>query len=246
MNIPPKSYLLYHLLWTGLDWVFPPICGGCGRPGSRWCADCHVKVQRPVDPICEMCGIPLGRKSRLCTDCQNAPPRFRALRSWSTFDSPVKDALRRLKYHRDISLGDALATQIIGFARDLNWPVDLIIPVPLGKSRLRERGYNQASLIARPLSLALGTSYSPKALVRVRETNSQVGLSRVERRANVRAAFEAFERSVKDHIILLIDDVATTGSTLSSCADALFTAHARDVFALAVARALPHHGWQDA
>jgi ComF family protein len=141
-----------------------------------------------------------------------------------------------------MGLGDALASQMAGFLRGLNWPVDMMLPIPLGKKRLNERGYNQVGLVARPLAMALGLEYVPDALARPRETRSQVGLSRTERRENTRDAFAASRRLVNGKIILVMDDVSTTGSTLSSAAEALFSAGAKNVYALTVARALPHHG----
>jgi ComF family protein len=141
-------------------------------------------------------------------------------------------------------LGEALVPQLTEFTRGLNWQVDLLIPVPLGADRLRQRGYNQAGLISWPLSLALGIRHAPGALKRTRETASQVGLSRQERQENVRAAFAATPAWVRGRSVLLLDDVATTGATLSSCAEALFAAGARGVFALTVSRAI--HGRNDA
>jgi competence protein ComFC len=185
-------------------------------------------------------------RADLCADCKRARPRFRALRSWSAFDVPVRNALHRLKYRHDVGLGDALASQLSGFAISLNWPVELIVPVPLGKKRLRERGYNQVGLIARPLSMAMRVAYAPDALTRMRETRSQVGLTKAERHENVREAFRARRTLVNGRVVLLMDDVATTGSTLSSCAEAFYAAGARDVFALTVSRALIRHGLNSA
>lgn len=178
----------------------------------------------------------------LCPDCRRMRPAFKALRAWAAFEPPVRPALLRLKYRRDLGLGEALANDMIEFVRTLEWSVDLVVPVPLGRGRLKERGYNQASLIARPLSMAMRLDYAPDALVRSRETPSQVGLTRPERRDNVRGAFRARAGRVSGRVVLLMDDVATTGSTLSSCAEALCAAGARDVFALTVARALSNHG----
>ncbi len=242
MSDSSKAYDLYRLLWSGLDLLFPPVCGGCGRSGVRWCADCQQNVPRLCPPLCHLCGIPLNGMKDLCADCLRAPPRFRSLRSWCAFDAPIRNALLRLKYRRDIGLGDALASQLLDFAGSLHWPFDLVVPVPLGQKRLKERGYNQVGLIARPLSLAMGIAYTPDALSRVRETRSQVGLTKIERQTNIRKAFEAKEMRVRGRVVLLMDDVATTGSTLSSCTEALYAAGARDVFALTVARALARHG----
>ena len=139
-----------------------------------------------------------------------------------------------------MALGDALAFQMIPFVKDLNWKADVIVPIPLGKQRYKERGYNQVAMIAKPLALALGMEFSPKALSRRKETRTQVGLTRDERRKNVHEAFQA-GNAVSGKNVIVLDDVSTTGSTLSSSADALFKSGAKNVFALTVARALPHH-----
>ncbi len=186
--------------------------------------------------------MPLPKGGPICGDCCFSRPRFRILRSWSVFEDPVRNVLHRLKYRRDIGLGEALTLQLAAFLRALDWPVELVVPVPLGRRRLAERGYNQVSLIARPLAMAMGLAYATDALVRSQETRSQVGLSRAQRQQNVRSAFRAGPRRINGRMVLLVDDVATTGSTLSSCAEALYTAGARDVFAFTVSRALPRHG----
>lgn len=235
------SYPLYRLAWSGLDWLFPPRCGGCGKAGSRWCDDCQAKVPVLAGRLCEKCGLPIASEG-LCDRCRVEPPPFRSLRAWAAFDFPVRQALHKLKYRRDMGLGDALAVPIAHFTASLNWPLDVILPVPLGRKRMQERGYNQVDLIARPLSLALGLDYRPAALKRTRDTISQVGLSAVERRDNMQNAFVADALVVRGKTVLVMDDVSTTGSTLSSCSEALLQAGANDVFALTVARALPHHG----
>ncbi len=237
-----SPYYLYHLLWAGIDLAFPPSCAGCGRPGYRWCPDCQKGLPSLSEPLCAVCGTMLARfDGDLCAQCRRQRPAFRSLRSWAAFDGPVRNALHRLKYRRDLGLGEALAQPISRFALSLGWPIDLVAPVPLGRRRQSERGYNQAALIAWPLAMALGIEYDQHAMARVRDTRSQVGLARRERQENVRDAFMAKPSRVRGRSILLVDDVATTGSTLSSCASALCSAGARDVFALTVARALPHH-----
>jgi competence protein ComFC len=230
-------FRLYHALWLGVDLLLPPNCGGCGAPGSRWCQECRDRIPRVPTPVCVICGTPVARVDGLCAACTTERPRYRVLRSWSAFGAPVRPALHRLKYRRDLGLGEVLVPQLEAFVTDLRWPLDMVVPVPLGAGRLKERGYNQAGLIGWPLSLALGIDYSPHAAIRARETCSQVGLSRAERRDNVREAFKAQPGLVSGRSILLVDDVATTGATLSSCAEALYAAGARDVFALTVARA---------
>ena len=118
---------------------------------------------------------------------------------------------------------------------------DTIIPIPLGDKRLIERGYNQVGIFAYPLSLNLKVKYSPRALRRIRETKPQVGLSAADRKINVRNAFQANRDFVFGKNILLVDDVATTGSTLSSAADAIMNAGAKKVVALTCARVTHRH-----
>jgi competence protein ComFC len=237
------QYHLYKSFWVGIDWLFPPVCGGCGIPGTRWCQDCQKKVQAIDGPVCDACGLPQA-ESGLCERCQEKRPAFKLLRSWAVFEEPVRKALHRLKYRRDIGLGEALSNHMSGYVAQLGWPVDMLIPIPLGKKRLKERGYNQVAMVAMPLSIQLGLDYRPLALVRARETRSQVGLSATERQENVRGVFFADGMKVRGRTILLMDDVSTTGATLSSAAETLLASGAREVFAVTIARALPHHSLQ--
>jgi ComF family protein len=147
-----------------------------------------------------------------------------------------------MKYRRNIGFGESIAMQMADFVGSLHWPTELLIPVPLGKKRLKERGYNQVALVARPLAYQLGLSYEPDALRKARETRSQVGLSVSQRSENVQDAYQADARIVKGKSVLIMDDVATTGSTLSACTAALLSAGAKEVYVLTIARALPHHG----
>jgi ComF family protein len=163
------------------------------------------------------------------------------MRSWAVFDSPVQNALHTLKYRRNSGLGDPLALNMLDFVRSLGWPIDMVIPAPLGKKRLQERGYNQVALVARPLAHELEWEYAPKALWKTRETRSQVGLSISQRSENVRDVYQADPMKVKRKSILLMDDVSTTGSTIISGTEALLSAGVQEVYALTIARALSHH-----
>jgi ComF family protein len=116
--------------------------------------------------------------------------------------------------------------------------VDLVVPVPVSLSRRSERGYNQAALLARPIALFYGLDYRPKALMKLRETRSQVGLTVEERKANVDDAFFGEQRIVKGKNILVVDDVTTSGATLNACAHVLRNAGAEEVYCLTLARAL--------
>jgi ComF family protein len=163
------------------------------------------------------------------------------MRSWAVFDSPIQNGLHTMKYRRNIAFGEAIAMQMMDFVCSLRWPVEMLIPVPLGKKRLKERGYNQVGLVARPLAYQIEWKYEPAALWKTRETRSQVGLNVSQRRENVEHAYEANSEVVKRKSILLMDDVATTGSTISACTEALLSAGAHQVYVLTIARALSHH-----
>jgi len=163
------------------------------------------------------------------------------MRSWAVFDSPIQNALHAMKYRRNIGLGESIAIQMVDFVRSLNWPIEITIPVPLGKKRLIERGYNQVALVARPLAFRLGLKYESDALQKVRETRSQVGLTVSQRHENVQNVYWADTNIVNGKSILIMDDVATTGSTISACTEALLSAGVREIYVLTIARALSHH-----
>lgn len=170
----PWSYRLYRLTWSGLDWLCPPACGGCGRAEFRRCPDDQGRVPRITEPFCEKCGIPV-RKVGLCEKCVSNAPAYRLRRSWAVFDSPIQNTLHTLKYQRNImGLGDALASQMVDFVRLLHWKLDRVVPTPLRRKRLKERGYNPVALMARPLAYELDHAYLPTAISKIRGTRSQV------------------------------------------------------------------------
>lgn len=131
-----------------------------------------------------------------------------------------------------------MSRSLMRVLQELEWPIDVVMPVPLSIARQKQRGYNQAALLARPLAFATGYAYRPKAIQRVRDTVTQVGLSLEQRRHNVVGAFQARSEIVAGKTVLLVDDVATTGATLDACADALLLQGANEVYCLTVARAV--------
>jgi competence protein ComFC len=233
----PGIYRMYQLIWQSLDWLFPPECGGCGRKGCRWCQDCQSSVEILGSQVCPVCGEP-QKSSQTCQNCLQIPPAYKSLRSWAAFKGPLRKALHHLKYRRDLALGDSLSGALIHYFVDLKWGVDLIVPVPLGKERLKERGYNQAALLARPIALSQNIRYSSKALLRVKDIRSQVGLNITQRRQNVSGAFWANPEFVRGRSVLIVDDVTTTGATVDACAEAVKEAGATDIFAMTLARAV--------
>ena len=183
------------------------------------------------------------RKNGICKICLSSRPSYHALRSWAVFEGPVRGAVHHLKYRRDLGLGEVLSNPLADFIQTQNWQIDTVIPIPLSNQRYKERGYNQIALVAYPLSLILDLAYSPNALIRKKHTRSQVGLSALERKNNVEGAFWANPKLTSGKSILLMDDVATTGSTLAAASEALVASGAAKIYALTLARALDHHGF---
>ncbi len=230
------AYRIYQLTWIGLDWLYPPLCAGCGTSGSRWCVNCQKNTHLIRQPVCLRCGVE-QHEPCVCNHCRQSPPLFKGLRSWSVFEGPVRSAVHRLKYKRDLALGDTFARPLLELFLETGWEIDLVIPVPLGIARQAERGYNQASLLARPLALGLGVKYLPQALKKIKETPSQVGLNVLQRRENVKKAFLALRSFVQGRKVLIVDDVCTSGATLDECSKALIEADVLEVYAITLARA---------
>ncbi len=205
--------------------------------GVRWCEDCAQNSPEITDHICPICGNQ-NHTDQPCQRCLSSRPLYTSLRSYTVFDGPIREAVHRLKYGHDMGLGEALARPMILSLRKLNWSLDIVTAVPLGLVRFEERGYNQATLLARPIALALKIPFSSKVLARRRETRSQVGLTLPERQENMANAFQANKSLAEGKNILVVDDVATSGSTLNSCANALLDVGAQKVYGYSLARAI--------
>ncbi len=135
-------------------------------------------------------------------------------------------------------MGEMLARPLIEMIDRLGWNFDLLTPVPISLARKKRRGYNQASILALPLALDCAVNYQPHALVKIQSTPSQVGLTAVQRRENVRQAFQARPKLVRGKTVLVVDDVTTSGATMQACAEALLRAGAHQVYGLTLARAV--------
>jgi ComF family protein len=151
------------------------------------------------------------------------------------YEGVIRECIHALKYEKRLGFGWFFSKPLSEIVIKEGWQPDLISPVPLSQERMRERGYNQAAQIAKPLAACLGVQYNPYGLVRIRDTKSQVGLSAGERRINVAGAFEAKTELVFGKKVLIIDDVMTTGATLGACADALRLAGSNEVYCLVLA-----------
>lgn len=210
------------------SWVargaWPPRCLLCGATGTSHrdlCAGCCADL--PANGCgCPRCALPLEVPAPACGECLASAPPFTA--TWAPFcyAHPLDLLEARFKFHADLAAGRVLASLMIErFAADAPARPDLIVPVPLHRARLGQRGYNQALELARPLARASGIPLRHDLLRRVRATPAQTGLDATARRQNLRAAFElAPDADLPDHVVLF-DDVMTTGATLREAATVL-------------------------
>jgi competence protein ComFC len=234
-----------HWLWQTVDLLFPPSCVHCGKEGERWCPDCRALIDRVGNKICGKCGKRILRGTT-CRDCRSKMPRFTALRSYGLYRDPLRKAILRAKYQHDLGLGEVLAGLLLQLVGEQTWQPEVIIPVPLSPAKMAQRGYNQVDLFARPLAWRLGLPYRDRVLARIREDTSQVHLTAENRRLNVAKAFKVeWPDPVRGRMVLLVDDVATTGSTADVCADTLLKAGASQVFVVTLARSLLRKSNQD-
>ncbi len=189
--------------------------------------------------LCARCGIPRPPSVATCAACLAHPPAFDVARALGLYLAegaqlnPLASAVRALKFRGHRAVAGTLGRAMAGIVPA--GPHDLVIPVPLHVSRLRERGYNQAALLARALARTAGLALLPNGLVRRRPTPAQAELDAGARRTNVHAAFVASAR-VAGAAVVLVDDVLTTGATADACARALRDAGARRVSVVTVGR----------
>ncbi len=227
----------YHLFWQSLDWIYPPKCGGCGEPGKTWCDACQKSILKISGKICDLCGYPI-RDNQVCQGCNKYDPHFDAIRSWAVYSGSVKEAIHSLKYQNNLSLGEVFSHSLAGLVKKAGWKVDAVIPVPLSKARMKQRGYNQAWLLGYPVALQLQVPIDTSSVQRTKNTESQVHLNPEERAVNLKDAFGSTKMRWKDKNVLLIDDVITTGSTINECARALKFSGVKEVYGVSVARAV--------
>jgi ComF family protein len=230
---------------AALDLVFPALCPVCVAPlgtGRRdpLCAACWNAIERVAPPVCGVCGLlfrGLPSRAGRCGECAVAPPAFDWARAGGVYAGALREAIQRLKFARKPALGRPLGDLVLEQWGASLPAVDAVIPVPLARARERERGFNQAALVAERLARGLGARLEPRWLKRARDTAPQTDLDAAERRLNVRGAFLA-SGAVARRNVALVDDVLTTGATASECARVLRAAGARSVGVLTVARVL--------
>jgi len=234
--------------------VFPAPCRICGEPLDSAgripiCRACIASLAIYAGPMCQHCGRPLVSHvavedvaQPLCHVCRRGLYDFDFARSYGAYTSAMARAVVLLKYQEVTPLGGWFAKRLLEVARAHpdRYKADVVVPVPLHPARLRERGHNQAEIIARPLARSLGLPCRSYLLVRTRPRPDKLKLTLRERWRSVRGAYAIRQGARVDKLrVLLVDDVFTTGATLDACSRALRRAGATDVEALTVARAVP-------
>lgn len=218
-----------------LDLFLPQSCIGCGKEGSVLCPSCSSHFPRISPPFCRRCGLPLTKEP--CPDCQRREPSFDGLRAPFRFERLVRESVHLLKYDNLRCLAKPLAGELAEYLDKNPLPADIIMPVPLHPKKLRERGYNQSELVARELGGVLGLEVDSCSLKRIINTKPQVRLEKAAaRRENVDRAFHCPGKAASGRKVLVIDDVATTGATMNSCALSLIKGGASSVWGLTIAR----------
>lgn len=229
---------LHRLLWVAADWLYPPVCAGCGRGGQRFCSECLTQVKVITGSLCAFCGNKTSAGSSVCPQCSSGTVYFEAAASWAVYGGTLREAIHALKYRQDMGLGEFFSTFLITLVRNRGWNFDLVLPVPISQDRRRERGYNQAELISSPIAFHFQQPHSSKALIRIKDTGTQVDRSKFERDLFLNDAFSANPATLKGRKVLLVDDIITTGSTINHCAKALKEAGASEVYAISIAKTL--------
>jgi competence protein ComFC len=227
----PETYQPY--LAALADMFYPERCVGCERRSSDvLCRTCFEALPRVDRPVCERCGLPTAFATFVCEECKYVDFGFESARAALKYEGVGKEIVHALKYRGYKRVVEKLAAPLMLQVLD-DGRFDAVVPVPLHRSRLRKRGFNQAELLARGVARKINATVSDTLEV-VHSTRDQVELSAAQRRANVAGAYKA--RGSLRGRILLVDDVFTTGATMSACAGTLVQAGAREVHALSLCR----------
>lgn len=234
MSVYERLKNIHHLL-------FPSSCVLCGARaagGEFFCGGCRGAL--PVlGPACARCAAPLvtgGAPDAVCGDCQQRPPAFDRVVAAYRYAPPLDRLIQGGKYNGRLDWLRVLARELLARLEAEAAAVDLLVPVPLHRSRLRERGYNQSLELARPLARRLGVAVVTTGIRRSRATAAQTGLSREAREKNVRRAFTV-ECHLENRRVAIVDDVMTSGATIEALARVLRRAGAARVEAWVLARA---------
>jgi len=219
-----------------LNLLFPQWCIGCGKEGDFICYSCRNSLPRVMPPLCPRCGRPQP-SGIICPSCVSWQAAIDGIRSPFRFDGVMRQAIYQLKYRNLRALAAPLAQLLNDYLTTKPVSGEVLVPVPLHRQRLRERGYNQSSLLARKLGKLTNLPVVDDCLIRKRHAPPQARTSTVEeRQSNVADAFASRDQRLRGTQVLLIDDVSTSGATLDACAAALKAAGVTSVWGLVLAR----------
>lgn len=234
------ALLKASLRWT-LGLLEPWTCLLCGSPSeSPLCQGCKARILPIRPPFCPCCGLPYppGTPEHPCGNCKAKAYPFILHRSYGLYEGTLREAIHRFKYTGVKALVEPLGEMLFEAYNSLGVRPDLLVPIPLGRQRAKERGFNQCLLLSCWLSQRTGIP-TWGVLFKVRETPPQASLGGAERRGNLKGAFAVlYPQRIMGKRVLLIDDVFTTGTTLSEAASLLLLSGAREVYALTLARSL--------
>lgn len=231
------ALMAYQIFWNMVDWIYPPVCMGCGVLGESICDVCKNNIRYLTSGLCPICGYPRNNESD-CKGCGNHQPNYTQLRSLAVYEGCIKESIHQLKYQNNIGVGHLFIDELVSLILANQWQIDFVIPVPLSARRQKERGYNQSGMLAYPVALKLNLQYDDKVLIRQRETSTQVELDARQRQTNLQNAFITLNNKFKDKNILIMDDVITTGATINDCARAVRISGAKEVFGISLGRAV--------
>lgn len=210
------------------------LCGLSGQAGRDLCLPCQLELAS-LGPHCRRCALPMGAMVDACPSCQARPPAFASVQAVFQYGGGVDELIPRLKFHQELAAGRVLAQLMTDAAQNWSRP-QALIPMPLHPERLRQRGFNQAEVLAKPLARALELPMRADLLSRRKPTQAQSRLSKAQRAKNLRDSFLAHpQRGLPAHVALL-DDVLTTGATAEAAARCLLDAGVQEVEVWVVAR----------
>lgn len=210
-----------------------PLCREEEPVEGLLCRTCTYLLEMwQEEPHCLRCGRLRSGPGELCRDCREKVPPFHLARAVAPYDGPFRQAIQKLKFKGEMWLAEPLGKLMAGavLTEPMYTGVELIVPVPLHQRKLRVRGFNQSLLLGRELSSQLGIPLGEGVLIKKRETKDQIGLTREQRGVNLQDAFRVDKpQLIRGKSLLLVDDIFTTGSTVSHCAEALLAAGAAQV-----------------
>ncbi len=230
------------MLMAPVNFALPKRCAGCGHisgADGNFCIRCWSQLDILPDEGCQLCNQPVALAGSICGPCLDEPPKHDGVLAAVDYSDTARDLALKLKYGRKPGVADVMAALMVRHAR--RYPDAVLVPIPLHRWRIWNRGFNQSLLIARSVARLTGQKVLPSPILRTKRTSPLGGLSRTARGREVRGAFTmdpAQIGAIKGRPVLLVDDVYTTGATTNACAGVLKRAGAQKVHILCWARVL--------